>query len=1339
MKRVKTKLLLLSSCGVGLITPLIAMSCQNEDYEKELNQAHKSITFDVVKKEDIFANKVTKNMILSNLNQSKFKLEILATIPNLDKLDINYQITHLKNTKLVIKDTYVITGFKKEEDKPIDKPNPDEAENKLLIYQIGVQQKYLKTRRDSLQELHKKLPLYNEINWNLLKADASENKLEQNKQLKANLDALESKLNKLLAAKQPTTNNNLIKDLINQIDQAIAKYNNPKLFDLKNTVLAYNKDQNSAINLDQLVLEWQNQLQNIIIDILKSSLESLYQELQQEFKANNLNYQKNLVSEFNLKAEKLLEINIQNVQTDKLELAIQEFKLLKQDFVTAISLFNEQFKALQAQSNKLKSKANGFLTELNKDTKYNDLAQKVNQWSAAIDLTKSELTNLDLVTNYLIKAQQQLELFKQEKEKLDKEADKVEEDNQNKPVVPDDNQTNKPNEQPNPDNTQKPGNDNSNNETNPKPDDKPNVGDTNQPDIEKPKPDTKPDDNTQVIKNWGNVPLPHKLDDQITKDDLIQMWDTMVSKRMTGDMNFGDRNISTNRVFDAYIEWITENWVKYPYFSPNSDLFTTSVKSNFITEPDVPEGAVTIPHSTYIPNDENHINKTTWFVSTIVMNNVYGEEWLTPGPSLDNLNRFVQNGLALIKDDMSDWDKVFALYNYITQYFYYGTRGATFVSVINNATGVCKDYATAYAYLLNQAGLKAFPWETGHGKGGGVGHMVAYIYLPVDQNNNPTAFSSKRMWFDSDPTQASSTGGPGKNYPKSFSTTTIRNIVTIPATSQFEPNGQDRIRYTFNLFEGVPFNKLWLDNSIMYGPDKFAPSKTTMLGNALINDSTLSAYEFISNYYYYDNKWYSLWISLKGSNKEIAIKSQNFFNKNATKDADIYQYIPAHLMEKIENAARRFFKDFSNSWNENAAQLFGYQDKLIFVGASSQSSNAQLSFIIYDITTHQTAEYPIPNSVGKTVQNYYVDYQNKRLIFKFRDTDNQSFDFPTNNLLFNPGSGIQNNNLYNEFISLHVKTLENKLQFTQIGNQPYQITQAKYDEINSELTSLKNSITVNSSESEINAAILKVQELTKKYNDAIYENANQLILIKDLNRIDSVSESIYKNYGYNFKIHAINSPSQIIKPNESLFYELYFKANNTSDWVKVLTAQGTSQLRINSKIVPNANGEFKIRILPRKEATEYIETSTLKLSVEPDQTWVELPQIPEVRVNDFYSSNLDENGNYSNKPVNLSFDFQTINNSYNSFDLEFYYVNLDTKAKTLVKELQNVNGSINYRFDPISEINNSNHGLYFAKITLHNNQTNNNLIFYTPKTLLFSRSDLNNFDFQAWANIAKIN
>ncbi|MFV8483952.1 hypothetical protein [Mycoplasma sp. Z473B] len=237
--------------------------------------------------------------------------------------------------------------------------------------------------------------------------------------------------------------------------------------------------------------------------------------------------------------------------------------------------------------------------------------------------------------------------------------------------------------------------------------------------------------------NYGTVPLVRKSDNEITKEDLKDMFNYIVASNNIYEYDFGNRKINTNLLAYAYSEWFYKNWKYFPYYSVSN----VSLKFE-------------------ISQDKQCALK--------IHRPLMAYDWQGQSTYKESFNNFIKNGLSLIKPGMKDYDKAFVLWRYTSSYLEYILKDIliSIEKAVLFQSGVCANYAHLYSLLLNIAGVTAMPIVTGKGvvdpRYHSEAHEFVYIKLQLPNTN-------QSMWYLSDATWAKTSMLKYQKTPIAFS------------------------------------------------------------------------------------------------------------------------------------------------------------------------------------------------------------------------------------------------------------------------------------------------------------------------------------------------------------------------------------------------------------------------------------------------------------------------------------------------------------------------------------------------------------------------------------------
>ncbi|TPI01536.1 transglutaminase domain-containing protein [Mycoplasma struthionis] len=426
--------------------------------------------------------------------------------------------------------------------------------------------------------------------------------------------------------------------------------------------------------------------------------------------------------------------------------------------------------------------------------------------------------------------------------------------------------------------------------------------------------------------NYGTAPLIKKKTRALKVDDLVDMFNYIVGNNILSDYTFGNRNIPSDLMAQAYIKWVDENWVYFPYFSFGSGTITFARTPN--------EQFVTRMYTAKYTSDFRAINS-----------------------AFQKYRDFIKNGLNKIKEGMTDYEKAYALWLYVLEFFRYDLANlvATVEEDILKQQAVCAVYSTVYGYLLNLAGLHSLTNMAGRSKQGMV-HAVTYVKLQLP---------GERMakWYLTDPTWGDGLEGgemPIDDYPsmsneidfveflspigKSFS----EAIMPVQfGFGQFWQLNYDDFQTT-EWFYG-PAKKIEFDNHTIY---------SNMLGNP-------SKYKSRSRYEFYNKEWYTL---VKDQNNKNKLFKRPFYSESQDQDSAL---VNVTLNSLFNNSNSDVVAGIENANGE--PMLASINNNLIFYG---KENGKKAFFAIKNMKSSNTLKVEVPDTENKEITRYFVKNDN---------------------------------------------------------------------------------------------------------------------------------------------------------------------------------------------------------------------------------------------------------------------------------------------------------------------------------------------------------------------------
>ncbi|TPI01538.1 transglutaminase-like domain-containing protein [Mycoplasma struthionis] len=332
--------------------------------------------------------------------------------------------------------------------------------------------------------------------------------------------------------------------------------------------------------------------------------------------------------------------------------------------------------------------------------------------------------------------------------------------------------------------------------------------------------------------DYGDAPLIKKKTKNLTEDDLVDMFDFIIGSQLSKNFNFGKREISPDLMASAYTKWITKNWIKFPYFS--------------------------LAHTTiyFILNEDKTAVKTIWSPK-------YASSWWTFNSWQESYVNFVSGALSKIKEGMTDYEKAYAIWLYVSEFFKYDSNKllSALDRDIFEQRAVCAVYAAIYGYLLNLVGIEALVNLTGTSINSET-HEVVYVKLQLPGQE-------KDKWYLSDATWAFSLGNKGE-LANDLSTIDFNGQINF---SEFlSPIGKDpdnwivETQFGYSQFWKLPWKEFRTDNWY-YGDTKSNPDNKNFIFGYVINKEKWLTKR--SRYEYYKKDWYTLIQNPDNSGKKL--------------------------------------------------------------------------------------------------------------------------------------------------------------------------------------------------------------------------------------------------------------------------------------------------------------------------------------------------------------------------------------------------------------------------------------------------------------------------------------
>ena len=833
---------------------------------------------------------------------------------------------------------------------------------------------------------------------------------------------------------------------------------------------------------------------------------------------------------------------------------------------------------------------------------------------------------------------------------------------------------------------------------------------------------------TAEEKRWGNVLLPKIDDSQITMDHLVQMLDEHMGNTNYVKVTFGERKISSKLMADAFAKWITTRWKYFPYFGFSNPVFRINIKDengNKITWKLIKDF-----------NKPEYIDKT-YYVDYLSTNkdeifDYYAQKWLIPGYSKNTFIEFVNDFLNLISYDMDGIDKVMTAYFYVANILRY-KDSPSIETTIKDHIGVCADYSSLMALLLNMVGVPTLPMVTSHHKINYTAlHQIVWVYI------NDLYDGTTKKWYALDPTFAYSSGGSyGK--PISFWPTNLNidNVIFNFNSDPYKIYPTDP-HYNSCLFFNAPWKTLYDNNMVETRP---IPS------NLVSPEYTLK-----SNPVYYNGYWYYYCYddNYTGANHNKLVRSKFITEKNNyevvidfsnPKNPD-----PNHLGFNVSEDICNLFKHFSQyNFRYHA---FGYNEKIVLcTNVKPDPNNNSVKFLIIDLNTKQcklinqtvdirSSSLKDFNFYIKDGEIYYTNnpYGPEQQTSWYKKTY-AKLTLTTDEYNFLNSSSDSRSKLFRKLVSYRTiagtyligtdsvnnvseQSKRNFMQYLydleqQLNNNQITDFDAKMKELDSKFNSFIPPIT--------SQGIIKTNELCDVYQ---YEKSY-------VDTIDSLPMN---------KLILMDNLSDFNANDNNTEFDIYYSKTKEGPYTKVrdgLSVEGTGiNVRLSDIGQTSYNGYYYFEYYPYGLYSDRKKSKTFEIQV------VERKTLPDYE--GLYSQSLRntnyyvDSPNWYNNQIALSFKLNGMSNIQNPIDLKLKYINFDTKEISTL-DTKTINGGtsssveIKWALDRPSQ---KNHGIYYVEYTTSAN--NNSYKFFSNFYFHFTKNDVDNFNVSEWSSLSNL-
>ena len=838
--------------------------------------------------------------------------------------------------------------------------------------------------------------------------------------------------------------------------------------------------------------------------------------------------------------------------------------------------------------------------------------------------------------------------------------------------------------------------------------------------------------NDEVIKKYGSAPLPWK--DEISKDDIINMFTYLCLAWKGITVNFGERKIDSNLFNDAFVEWCSKYHKYFPYKCFDNPVPVFKVRNDKKT-------LVFPGEFTYETlNTDEYINNTQWYIYELDWSNY--EDIYQEGENRDYYLDFINRFFRCIQPNMTDVEKFYMCAGFMANWIKYcgNMYGPSY-----NENGCCADYANMYSFALQLLDIPAFPVACGY-QGGAGAHEIVWVQLDLDGNGEKKWYATDLTWGDSDflPYKGLLATDPWYDS-KAW-------LLFDVAVDQFT---------TINSL--TPGEKLYqqdISNNLFGSPWKTIGSNTSTIGKISYGTET----NYTSKYFnYFTNK------------RGILDKSRNFyingytyyFQKNPYSSNGISLYkVKATKSSSPQEINIGLPKEYLNKFyfsnkGDYPPLLQQYGNKIFLLLNPEKSINSEyhrtILAINFDqengIQWEQCKEFELPTSINnKYIYNFdieldgtlRVDYGND--IYSSMDTEYFDLGQEFKNIAtFN----IENNNrpedlnIAKNYFSALISMFRNGN--NKDGFLSFQKRKEFYDFMDNQ--SEKN-------------PFVSINNIYRKYIEIISTlnvSSGRLIYNRMLDDLYFKEEIGFKNFGFDFgNFRLFNNPVDMIGVSEvSTKFNIYYsptKPNTIGDldkFTKVVSEINRPYITINDLNdhgFSSGSGFYYIEIDKNGVKTN-TNVCELKLTDNiSNLVETQLHYYSDSEPNNTFSkiTNFDETiYNWDSSKINFNFEIylnhDLFSKNYEIYSMQLKHYNISNNISEVIISTDDF---LNKYYDirknayrgkiSLDLPNENNHGIYYLEVISRNIYTNQLIESYSDFNFILSMNDYDNWNKDLW-------
>lgn len=857
--------------------------------------------------------------------------------------------------------------------------------------------------------------------------------------------------------------------------------------------------------------------------------------------------------------------------------------------------------------------------------------------------------------------------------------------------------------------------------------------------------------NNEVIKKYGNAPLPWKSDSSITKNDIVNMFSYLTLYAKGIKVKFGERKIEANLFADAFVEWMIQYRKYFPYKSfDNPPVHFIGINDKGEYSSDIPSWDLNTPR---------YINETTWYINEVYWNNF--DEIYEHSTKQENYIRFINKLFRYVQPEMSDLEKLFLCINFTSNWLWYNNIMTD--PPFDNG-GVCADYANLLSFALSILDVPSFPIECGYQA---ASHAIVWTYLDLYGNG-------EKKWYATD-----TTAGDYNNS---------KNSIYEGVAALALPNDQKG----WFLFD-VAVDQFTPINSLVPGSSDFQEDISNQLfglpwsgiGN---NTSSIgkASYGKINDYVskYFDYLFTKKYTTACFNSRNFYINGYSYyFSKNTNSSSGVSLYkrkleinspVTTVNIELPTQYANKF--TFSKSDGNNyeytyppLVQQFGNKILLLLNPAKSTNADYHRSILVIDTTEDginwdSCREYAIPQMIdGININQNYIFNMDVDLDGILRlDCGENYRNLNASNLttlyvdlganfkkevLFNKDNNNRQGDLliakqyYSSLISMY-RIGENKNGFL-----PYQKRMEFYNFMNQEIETSNNYY----------ESIMRINAKYHEIADNILVYSVGAIPNKILDQTYVVLPETFRDYGFQFNnIEIYDSPEDMVGISYAhASYNVYFSTqkptsvNDLTTFTKVVDGAKTPKVDeaiLSSHGFSSGDGYYYVEIVTQDFTYQ---SNVCRLLVTKELDYYQGISFA------FYSESVPGSAytritNYSDSvwnwyQDNIKFKIDVTVNpllfpSKYEYRLSLKKIDITTKECITVKNhedfssLSNINGGIKGTLDLGIVPSESSHGIYFIEMAITNRETHETFKNYSKFQFILTQEDYYNWDKTIWIN-----